>query len=296
MIFLGATVTGTDVLKTTLGDNINVIDVMNCLINDLYVSANADYNKQNDSLIWDINTIFWATFQGNLLAGNILIPISAISSMRIKVREYGDTLWRTIYEYEINSEEDFNFAKTYYYLKGNKTQYEVAIVPVLNSTEANYITNTVISDFDGCYLCTQAKQYHAFVNLSLEVTTNQNKEFITTLGRKKPFAISNGMSQYDTLSMSTSFVPVKDNCQLDFENAVAYRREVNNFLTENQAMILKDNKGRRWMVSTGNTISQSVDGHPDNIIYNIEFTEIGDSDSTTDLYNAGLSDVDVEGV
>ena len=296
MIFLGATVTGTDVLKVTLGDTINVVDIMNCLINDLYVSANADYNKQNDSLIWDINTIFWATFQGNLLAGNILIPISAISSMRIKVREYGDTLWRTIYEYEINSEEDFNFAKTYYYLKGNKTQYEVAIVPVLNSTEANYITNTVISDFNGCYLCTQAKQYHAFVNLSLEVTTNQNKEFITTLGRKKPFAISNGISQYDTLSMSTSFVPVKDNCQLDFENAVAYRREVNNFLTENQAMILKDNKGRRWMVSAGNTISQSVDGHPDNIIYNIEFTEIGDSDSTTDLYNAGLSDVDVEGV
>lgn len=296
MIFLGATVTGTDILKATLGDTINVVDIMNCLINDLYVSANADYNKQNDSLIWDINTIFWATFQGNLLAGNILIPISAISSMRIKVREYGDTLWRTIYEYEINSEEDFNFAKTYYYLKGNKTRYEVAIVPVLNSTEANYITNTVISDFDGCYLCTQAKQYHAFVNLSLEVTTNQNKEFITTLGRKKPFAISNGMSQYDTLSMSTSFVPVKDNCQLDFENAMAYRREVNNFLTENQAMILKDNKGRRWMVSAGNTISQSVDGHPDNIIYNIEFTEIGDSDSTTDLYNAGLSDVDVEGV
>jgi len=296
MIFLGATVTGTDVLKVTLGDTINVVDIMNCLINDLYVSANADYNKQNDSLIWDINTIFWATFQGNLLAGNILIPISAISSMRIKVREYGDTLWRTIYEYEINSEEDFNFAKTYYYLKGNKTRYEVAIVPVLNSTEANYITNTVISDFDGCYLCTQAKQYHAFVNLSLEVTTNQNKEFITTLGRKKPFAISNGMSQYDTLSMSTSFVPVKDNCQLDFENAMAYRREVNNFLTENQAMILKDNKGRRWMVSAGNTISQAVDGHPDNIIYNIEFTEIGDIDSTTDLYNAGLSDVDVEGV
>ena len=296
MIFLGATVTGTDTLKTTLNDNINAVDVMKCLINDLYVSANADYNKQNDSLIWDINTIFWATFQGNLLAGNILIPISAISSMRIKVREYGDTLWRTIYEYEINSEEDFNFAKTYYYLKGNKTQYEVAIVPVLNSTEANYITNTVISDFDGCYLCTQAKQYHAFINLSLEVTTNQNKEFITTLGRKKPFAISNGMSQYDTLSMSTSFVPMKDNCQLDFENAVAYRREINKFLTENQAIILKDNRGRRWMVSAGNTISQTVDGHPDNIIYNIDFTEVGDSDSTTDLYNAGLSDVDVEGV
>ena len=50
------------------------------------------------------------------------------------------------------------------------------------------------------------------------------------------------------------------------------------------------------MVSAGSPITQSTDGHPDNVIYNIEFTEVGDCDSTTDLYNAGLSDVDVEGV
>lgn len=295
MIFLGANAVGTDNLKTTLNDTFGVVDVMNCLVNDLYVSANPSYNEQKDSLGWDINTIFWAAFQGNLLAGNILIPIDSISSMRIKVREYGDILWRTIYEYEVNSEEDFNFARTYYYLKGNKTQYELAIVPVLNGTEANYITNTVISDFDGCYLCTQTKQYHAFLNLSLEVTTNHNKEFISTLGRKKPFSIANGISQYDTLSMSTSFIPM-NGCELDFDNAVAYRQEVNKFLIEEQAMILKDDNGRRWMVSVGNPISQSTDGHPDNVIYNLEFTEIGDCDSTTDLYNAGLSDVNVEGV
>lgn len=295
MIFLGATVIGSDTLKTNLIDNFNVVDVMNCFANDLYVSSNPIYGQDNDTLKWDFNTIFWATFQGNLLAGNILIPISAISSIRIKYREYGDTLWRTIYEYEVNSEEDFNFAKTYYYLKGNKTQYEIAIVPVLNGTEAKYITNTVVSDFDGCYLCTQAKQYHAFVNLSLEVSTNQNKEFITTLGRKKPFAISNGLSQYDTISMSASFVPMVD-CELDYDNSVPYRKEVNKFLTETPVMILKDDKGNRWMVSAGSPISQSIDGHPDNIVYNIEFTEVGDSDSTTELYSAGLSDVDVEGV
>jgi len=50
------------------------------------------------------------------------------------------------------------------------------------------------------------------------------------------------------------------------------------------------------LVSVGNPITQTVDGHPDNIIYNLELTEIGDCDSTTDLFNAGLSDVDVEGV
>lgn len=292
MMFVGTSVFGTDIIKTNLEDNINTIDVLNCMANDLYVTSNINHNYLTT---WDINTVFWATFQGNLLAGNILIPITSISAMRIKVREYGDTLWRTIYEYEINSEEDFNFAKTHYYLKGNKTKYEVAIVPVLNDTEANYITNTVISDFDGCYLCTQAKQYHAFINLSLEVTTNQNKEFISTLGRKKPFAISNGISQYDTISMSASFVPMNE-CQLDFENAVSYRQEINKFLLENQVMILKDDKGHRWMVSVGSSIPQAVDGHPDNIIYNLEFTEVGDVDSTTELYNAGLSEVDVEGV
>ena len=295
MIFLGATAVGTDVLKTSLGDNINLVDIMNFLVNDLYISSNPNYTIAHDKLSWDVNTIFWAAFRGNLLAGNILIPVDSITAMRIKVREYGDTLWRTIYEYEVNSKEDFNFAKTYYYLKGNKTQYEIAIVPVLNSTEASYITNTVISDFDGCYLCTQTKQYHAFVNLSLEVTTNKTKEFITTLGRKKPFAISNGLSQYDTLSMNTSFVPT-NGCELDFDGSARYRQEVNKFLTETNAMVLKDHYGRRWIVSAEMPITQSVEGHPDNVIYNLSFTEVGDADSTTDLYNAGLSDIDVEGV
>lgn len=293
MMWLGTSAFSTDTLKTTLDDNIHSVDIMNLLINDLYVSS--DGNRDVNNLAWDINTIFWAMFQGNLLAGNILIPISSISSIRIKVREYGDTLWRTIYEYEINAEEDFNFAQTYYYLKGNRTKYEIAIVPVLNNTESSYITNTVVSDFDGCYLCTKGKQYHAFLNLSLDVTTNQNKEFISTLGRKKPFVITNGLSQYDTLSMSTSFVPV-NGCQLDFENSASYRKEINKFLTESQALIFKNDKGQRWMVSAGSPITQTTDGHPDNVIYNIEFTEVGDCDSTTDLYNAGLSDVDVEGV
>ena len=109
MIFLG---TGNvDVIKPTKEDNIHIVDIMNCFVNDLYTSSNPDYDKPYNEFAWDINTIFWATFQGNLLAGNILIPISSISSIRIKVREYGDILWRTIYEYEINSEEDFNFLR-----------------------------------------------------------------------------------------------------------------------------------------------------------------------------------------
>jgi hypothetical protein len=95
--------------------------------------------------------------------------------------------------------------------------------------------------------------------------------------------------------MSASFVPMVD-CELDYDNSVPYRKEVNKFLTETPVMILKDDKGNRWMVSAGSPISQSIDGHPDNIVYNIEFTEVGDSDSTTELYSAGLSDVDVEGV
>lgn len=291
MIFVGVTPVSADALKSNLNNDIKVVDILNCMANELYTTSNIN----SKSPTWDINTIFWAMFKGNLLAGNILIPITSISSMRIKVREYGDALWRTIYEYPIKTEEDFSFAQTYYYLKGNKTKYEIAIVPVLSNTEASYISNTVVSDFDGCYLCTQAKQYHAFINLSLEVTTNQNKEFISTLGRKKPFAISNGLSQYDTVSMSTSFIPMNE-CELDIDNVSSYRKEVNKFLTENQAIILKDDRGRRWMVSAGNQISQTVEGHPNNIIYNIEFTEIGDCDSTTELFNAGLSDVDVEGV
>ena len=295
MIFLGANPLGMDVLKTTQDSSIHFVDVMNLLIDDLYVSSNENYNVENSELKWDFNTIFWCMFQGNLLAGNILIPIEAISSIRIKVREENSAQWVTIYEYDINTVEDFNFADTYYYLKGNKTKYEIAIVPVLNGTESNYITNTVVSDFDGCYLCTKSKQYHAFINLSIDVTTNHNKEFVTTLGRKKPFAISNGMSNYDTINMSASFIPM-NNCLFDTDAATKYRMEINKFLIDNPAMVLKDYHGQRWLVGVGNSISQYPDGHVDNIVYNLLFTEIGDCDSTTDLYINGLSDVNVEGI
>lgn len=294
MIFLGANPLGTDILKSTINDTISFVDIMNLLIDDIYVSSDENHNTDYSSLKWDVNTIFWCKFQDNLLAGNILIPIDFISSIRIKVREYDEIFWTTIYEYNINTVEDFNFANTYYFLKGNKTKYEIAIVPVLNGTESDYITNTVISDFDGCYLCTKSKQYHAFINLSMEVTTNHNKEFITTLGRKKPFVISNGMANYDNINMSASFIPMK-NCEFDLNSATRYRKEINKFLVENQAMVLKDDKGQRWLVSVNNSIPQTVDGHPDNIVYDIQFTEIGDCDSTTDLYVNGLSDVNVEG-
>ena len=293
MLFLGCSSVGTDTLKTTLNDSIYVVDLMNLLIDDVYVSSNGKYNIK-DELKWDVNTIFWCKFQENLLAGNILIPIDSISSIRIKVREYNDIFWTTIYEYEINSSEDFNFADTYYYLKGNKTKYEFAIVPVLNGTESEYITNTVISDFNGCFLCTKTQRYHAFINLSMNVTSNQNKEFITTLGRKKPFAISNGMANYDDINMNVTFIPMKD-CDFDFDAAAAYRREINKFLIENKAIVLKDDQGQRWLVSTNNSISQNTEGHSANVVYDINFTEIGDCDSTTDLYNNGLSDINLEG-
>jgi hypothetical protein len=95
--------------------------------------------------------------------------------------------------------------------------------------------------------------------------------------------------------MNASFIPMKD-CDFDFVDAARYRKEINKFLTEKQAIVLKDDRGSRWLVSVHNSIPQSQDGHPDNIVYNIDFIEVGDCDSTTDLYNAGLSDVNVEGV
>lgn len=294
MLFLGCSSVGTDVLKSTLNNSIHMVDLMNLLIDDIYVTSNKKHDTDYNSLKWDINTIFWCKFQENLLAGNILLSIDSISSIRIKVREYGDVLWTTIYEHEINSPDDFNFANTYYYLKGNKTKYEVAIVPMLNGTESEYITNTVVSDFNGCYLCTKSKQYHAFLNLSINTTSHINKEFITTLGRKKPFSISNGMSNYDEINMSATFIPMKD-CELDLDSAAKYRKEINKFLTENQAIILKDDQGQRWLVSVNNSISQNTDGHPANVVYDISFTEIGDCDSTTDLYTNGLSDINLEG-
>lgn len=266
---------------------INSIILDSGIYDDLFVTKN--YNKEitNSSKEWDFDTILHAMFNNNLLAGNIEFALNTVSSIRIKQREKGKFDWITIYDIPINSIEDLNFVRTYKYCKGN-TNYEFAVVPVLNNTiEGNMSIVECESKFTGAYLMERDSSIQMVVNLESTQQRNHSSTTIQTLGRQRPYYITNGMSNYESGSINVVFVQF-DNCELNTRTGAKYRKNIYDILTNKKPKILKFEDGRTYIVGVTDTISQTSD--IDIPVSTINWTEIADIDSEEDLYENDFLD------
>ena len=266
---------------------INSIILDSGIYDDLFVTKN--YNKEitNSSKEWDFDTILHAMFNNNLLAGNIEFALNTVSSIRIKQREKGKFDWITIYDIPINSIEDLNFVRTYKYCKGN-TNYEFAVVPVLNNTiEGNMSIVECESKFTGAYLMERDSSIQMVVNLESTQQRNYSSTTIQTLGRQRPYYITNGMSNYESGSINVVFVQF-DNCELNTRTGAKYRKNIYDILTNKKPKILKFEDGRTYIVGVTDTISQTSD--IDIPVSTINWTEIADIDSEEDLYENDFLD------
>ena len=266
---------------------INSIILDSGIYDDLFVTKN--YNKEitNSNKEWDFDTILHAMFNNNLLAGNIEFALNTVSSIRIKQREKGKFDWITIYDIPINSIEDLNFVRTYKYCKGN-TNYEFAVVPVLNNTiEGNMSIVECESKFTGAYLMERDSSIQMVVNLESTQQRNYSSTTIQTLGRQRPYYITNGMSNYESGSINVVFVQF-DNCELNTRTGAKYRKNIYDILTNKKPKILKFEDGRTYIVGVTDTISQTSD--IDIPVSTINWTEIADIDSEEDLYENDFLD------
>lgn len=266
---------------------INSIILDSGIYDDLFVTKN--YNKEiiNSNKEWDFDTILHAMFNNNLLAGNIEFALNTVSSIRIKQREKGKFDWITIYDIPINSIEDLNFVRTYKYCKGN-TNYEFAVVPVLNNTiEGNMSIVECESKFIGAYLMERDSSIQMVVNLESTQQRNYSSTTIQTLGRQRPYYITNGMSNYESGSINVVFVQF-DNCELNTKTGAKYRKNIYDILTNKKPKILKFEDGRTYIVGVTDTISQTSD--IDIPVSTINWTEIADIDNEEDLYENDFLD------
>lgn len=299
LFFCGQTIcAGQHSLDTSkiLVDNITAITIQDCLADKLFVSKNPDQEYSKTIEYWNYDTIMIADFKNDLLAGNLLFALDTVSSIRIKQREKGTFQWRTIYDIPIQSEEDLAFKRNYPFCRGN-TDYEFASMPVLNNhVEGNINIIECRSEFDSDYLVEKDKIVQINSTQKYEETRNQNASVITTLGRKYPIFVANGTANYDSGSFDTSFVAIDYvTCSLDLKNAVNYRNKIDDFLTNKKKKIYKTFYGDMWLVNIVDSISRSID-HYENPVHTVSWVETGDYNSTTDMYNADLIDVDYENI
>ena len=296
MIFLGQTFfNGTQCGDISAVDTsgINSITLQNGIYDDLYVSNDVRTKLEDMELKWDFNTVLYAMFQNDLLAGNIGFAIETITSIRIKQRVKGTFTWTTIIDIPVNSIEDLKFIRSYPYCRGN-TIYEFAMTPILNgSIEGNLNIMECESIFNGAYIIEPEAALHLFINYQMNQQRERSGAIVQTLGRKKPFYISNGQHNYDSGSINVTFIQMDEQCNFDLDNGSSYRKYIDDILSDNKPKILKLDDGRMWIIGITDAISQSDSGSkfPS---HSINWTEIADCDDAYDMYVNGFIDSFVE--
>lgn len=269
-------------------NSITYISISNGVYDELFGSDNADIEMSDTSKTWDYDTRFYAKFQWNLMAGNVDYTASTVSAVRIKRRKNEEQHWTTIFNIPIERNEDFNFELFDRYAQGSQ-EYYYAMVPVIEDVEGNINKNSIKSEFKNYFIIDKDISYPIIFNTGLNIELNKNVGIVNTLGKKYPFVISNGLSQYKTGTFKFSLAPMID-CEIDFDNGYKYRTQFEDWIRNGKPKILKDWTGQIFMISLTSSIPIDYSFY-DLPAYQIQFTEVGDPLNMNDMYNNNLTDV-----
>lgn len=293
-MFLGYSFAGSDVsLSNTVSKDsvISSFEISNMIIDELYATKDIlvkfDWNIPDT---WTFNTYLHGLFNGNTHAGNVSYSESLVEKIKIKKRYKGDFTWKTIYEKEIRTNEDFAIELYDYYEPSNK-DIEYAYVAVISNAEVDPISVTVHSEFDHYFICDRNVSYPMILDASNSITYNRESRTIVSPGRKYPYVINNGIAKYYSGSMNVTFLELKDG-EFDVRHGWEYRRQLDEFLTNGEAKILKSMEGEMWMITVVGNLPRTNHEHHQYVSHQIQWTECGDPTMVADLYDHGFIDTD----
>lgn len=241
---------------------------------------------------WDVDTIMNADFEGNASAGNVDQMAAGITSVRIKRRVKGTFDWIIIKQIPISKPEDLSFIITDN-LNAYNTEYEYAFVPVMEDIEGNYIIESILSKFEGVFVCDvdTVFKFHAGVEYNNN-TSNQQVGVFQPYNRQYPVVVSNSIMNYRTGSIGGWVLPNDfDDNRNPSRIAITKEKEaLLKFLLNKKPKIIKDMNGNSWLVYfTGNpTLSYDNNYGQGMVKVSAEWTEVGDPNDKTDLYENGL--------
>jgi predicted small secreted protein len=276
----------------TLINDITSVKETNSINDYLYITQDVSKTLVPSMVSdWDFNTVLVANYNGNLLAGNVDFLISQINSVRIKYREIGTNKWVTLEDVPITNADDLSFIRFNKYMKGNNTEYQVALIPMMaNNVEGNYNTNTIKSNFNGLFVMDKNNSYH-MISQVISPTHVIKTSILEPIESKYPIVIHNAKTDYKKMSIKGMFIQTVDN-NYDKEGAYIYRENALSFLKNGYAKIIKDDVGRIYLID----ICDSPSNDESNItaqgytLTTFTVCEIGDAMSTEDLYENGLID------
>jgi hypothetical protein len=277
---------------TDIGDIIK-LEVKNGIYDEIKIDNKIISNDKTKEA-WGISTILLSKFENNLNGGNVDFTGLSISKLRLKRRKLEDLNgWWSIAEVPYKDENQFSF-EFFDNFNESDQQYEYALVPILdNGTEGNYITNTVLSEFDGAFIVDKNYNFKLYYNLEYgniqRIRPNSKYE---PIGSKYPIIVSNGNINYEQGSIRALILTddvVDNGATLDSKTELKSRQALLKFLTNSKPKILKDSIGNiRCVMIQGNPTLETNNDIKALANVNFNWCEIADANDKIDLYNAGL--------
>ena len=229
-----------------------------------------------------------------------------ITNLLVKRQDVADVsgAWLTLYSQPITQASDMDFTFIDFTNQYGKT-YKYALVPLLTQTQSGVVvqieggytvSDNVDSIFDGVYIADQTNVERVKAGVGYgNIDMNQGVGSITPIGSKYPIVITNSQNQYHNGSVRGTIVPndFYSNGNLSRIDMVNKRDELEQFLTNKRAKIIKDWNGNIWLVMIMSNVNCSFD---DNygmgmVSFSADWLEVGDPTNQQDLYNAGLINV-----
>lgn len=231
------------------------------------------------------------------------IPITNLLVKRQDVADVSGT-WLTLYSQPITQASDMDFTFIDFLNQYGKT-YKYALVPLLTQTQSGVeveveggytVSDEVQSIFDGVFIADSTGSQKCKANVGYgNVDMNQVVGSITPIGAKYPIVITNSQNQYHNGSISGTIVPddYYFNGNLSRIDMVNKRSELEQFLTNKRAKIIKDWNGNIWLVMIMDNVSCTFNNNYGMGIVNFStsWVEIGDPTNQQDLQATGLINI-----
>ena len=209
------------------------------------------------------------TIKNNPIRGGIELittttknTIDGITSFVINRKEYGQNKWMVVGKIDVSTVEDLR--RNMLDISTISSKRYTYSIDIMNETTIveSQTYDTVQFKFEGLFIGNDEKQFVAGSNFQTDTERNTEVNYVTTLGSKYPYRVSNGMANYTTGSSSGLFLQVTDDGKKfkpDYDHS--YSTEVLDFLTDGSSKILKTDDGQAWYVSIDDDTASPFNEH-----------------------------------
>lgn len=273
--------------------NYTLVELEGLIVDDLSVDSSLKEFNPSDKGVWEPDTIFIATFNGTLEAGNLSInnegSTKEITKIRFKKRKLGTMKWLMVNEMDYDAN-----VKTYAVrdrLARSNIEYEYAIVPVSeDGIEGEYITSSIIASHKGLWVVDADHSVNMIHEIEYgEIQHNTNNNVFELLNNRYPVVVS-GELDYLSGSNSSRLLAHESWLQhkLDYDAELTLRDYVIGFMKNGKPKIMKNDKGRYYLIVAKDVKEKPHALDDGSVSVSFNWVEIGDAEDLETLVNSGL--------